>query len=596
MENQLERRITFAARGREIRLLEGVLVDGFCRGENNRLPMVFNYHGCFYHGCIRCYRINRDKPISDKRDESMNDRYDRTMRVRQKILASGNYELIEIWGCEFAREYRNNRALRLYVDTHPLLRIKPLNPRDAFYGGRTENFVKTYDVGQNERIRYVDVTSLYPYINKTGRYPTGHPEIFVGDDCKNILGQNYEKINDFDGLISCKILPPRNLLHPLLPTKMHGKLMFALCRKCCEDLVEGECLHENENDRCLNGSWVADEVKKAVELGYILKKVYEIWMYKMTCYDPISKTGGLFSGYINEFFKLKTEASGFPADCVDEESRDRYISEFERVEGVKLDRDRVNVNPSLRSVAKLCLVSLWGKFGQQEDKSTTEIVDSSTRLHELLMSPRHEVLNILPVNQDVLYVRYKLCDDAPTSHTQNVNVVIAAYTTALARLKLYSYLEPLKERALYVDTDSVLYVSKPGMYDLPTGPLLGDLTNELISYGELAYIVTFISGGPKFYAYIIRKADGTLVYICKIKGIRMNFQNTQTLDFASVRRLIENSMDGDEFVNIIVSEMGITRTLFHDVITRNAHKTVKPVYTKRWFVNSQNSFPYGFKF
>ena len=361
-------------------------------------------------------------------------------------------------------------------------------------------------------------------------------------------------------------------------------------------MTEGECLHENENERYLNGTWVADEIKKAVQLGYVLKTVYEIWSYRMTCYDPISKTGGLFSGYINEFFKLKTEASGFPADRVDDESRDRYIAEFERVEGVKLHRDRVNVNPSLRSVAKLCLVSLWGKFGQQEDKSTTEVIDSPTRLHELLLSPRHEVLNILPVNQDVLYVRYRLCDDAPATHTQNVNVVIAAYTTALARLKLYSYIEPLKERALYVDTDSVLFVSKPGMYELPTGPLLGDLTNELISYGELAYIVNFVSGGPKFYAYIIRKSDGSLVSICKIKGIRMNFQNSQTLDFASVRNLIENSDDGDEFNHIIVSEMGITRTSFHDVITRKARKTVRPVYTKRWFVNNQSSYPYGFKF
>jgi hypothetical protein len=35
------------------------------------------------------------------------------------------------------------------------------------------------------------------------------------------------------------------------------------------------------------------------------------------------------------------------------------------------------------------------------------------------------------------------------------NVVIAAYTTAQARLKLYCYLEQLGPRALYADTDSV---------------------------------------------------------------------------------------------------------------------------------------------
>ena len=55
--------------------------------------------------------------------------------------------------------------------------INPLEPRDAFNGGRTEAltlFQKDQDMA------YVDVTSLYPYINKTGTIPIGHPEIVTG--------------------------------------------------------------------------------------------------------------------------------------------------------------------------------------------------------------------------------------------------------------------------------------------------------------------------------------------------------------------------------------------------------------------------------
>ena len=37
----------------------------------------------------------------------------------------------------------------------------------------------------------------------------------------------------------------------------------------------------------------------------------------------------------------------------------------------------------------------------------------------------------------------------------NTNVIIASYVTTHARLELYSYLEQLKDRALYCDTDSV---------------------------------------------------------------------------------------------------------------------------------------------
>ena len=77
------------------------------------------------------------------------------------------------------------------------------------------------------------------------------------------------------------------------------------------------------------------------------------------------------------------------------------------------------------------------------------------------------------------------------------NVVIAAFTTPPARLKLHSVLEQLDCRVLYFDTDSVIYVSKDGEWERPTGSYLGELTDEL----EGGHITTFVSGGPKNYAY-----------------------------------------------------------------------------------------------
>ena len=56
------------------------------------------------------------------------------------------------------------------------------------------------------------------------------------------------------------------------------------------------------------------------------------------------------------------------------------------------------------------------------------------------------------------------------------NVAIAVYTTAQARLKLYSYLEKLGDRVLYYDTDSCIYLNKdiPGDYKIRTVRFLGD--------------------------------------------------------------------------------------------------------------------------
>ena len=61
------------------------------------------------------------------------------------------------------------------------------------------------------------------------------------------------------------------------------------------------------------------------------------------------------------------------------------------------------------------------------------------------------------------------------------NVVIAALTTGLAWLKLLSLLERVGHNALYMDTDSVIFVRKQNfdpLHDL-LDENLGELTNEI---------------------------------------------------------------------------------------------------------------------
>ena len=108
----------------------------------------------------------------------MDIRYERTVAINDKIRSS-NYKLIEKWECEFN------------------LKRKPLDARDAFFGGRTGNTVKMFDCKTEEKIKYVDVCSLYPYICKRGKFPVGHPKIYVGEeDCRQFLG-TYKDISKF---------------------------------------------------------------------------------------------------------------------------------------------------------------------------------------------------------------------------------------------------------------------------------------------------------------------------------------------------------------------------------------------------------------
>lgn len=70
-------------------------------------------------------------------------------------------------------------------------------------------------------------------------------------------------------------------------------------------------------------------------------------------------------------------------------------------------------------------------------------------------------------------VNYELYDEF-VEVLANTNTVIAAYTTAQARLKLYSYIEQLQDRVIYFDTDSILYIDRPGdHYHPPIGNYLG---------------------------------------------------------------------------------------------------------------------------
>ena len=92
-------------------------------------------------------------------------------------------------------------------------------------------------------------------------------------------------------------------------------------------------------------------------------------------------------------------------------------------------------------------------------------------------------------------------------------------------------MEPLGDRVLSYDTDSVLYTVKPGQFEPPTGVFLGELTNEL---PPSRYIATFVPGGPKNYAYQMN--DGKTC--CKVRGITLNYRNSLDINFQTMKIMV----------------------------------------------------------
>ena len=170
---------------------------------------------------------------------------------------------METWECDWDHLKATSPAIQTFVDG--LTFREPFNPLDAFCGGRT-NAVKLYHhVTSGQKIHYIDYTSLYPWLNKTGVYSKGHPHFFSHP--------GHTDISPYFGLIHCRILPPRELYHPVLPYRHGGKLTFPLCLTCIQDEMtkpplerSAQCAHDDEQ-RALTGTWCSPQLHKAVALG-----------------------------------------------------------------------------------------------------------------------------------------------------------------------------------------------------------------------------------------------------------------------------------------------------------------------------------------
>jgi hypothetical protein len=172
----------------------------------------------------------------------------------------------------------------------------------------------------------LSVTSLYTFVQKTKPYPFGAPKIFTE--------VNTLDINNFFGLIQCKVLPPRKLRFPILPTRIDNKLLFVLCYNC--GVSKNNLCSHNEYERMINGTWVTEEVKLSLTHGYKIRKIYSIWhLDQIEQFNEETKTGGLFTEYVYTFLKIKQENSGYPSWCQNENDKIKYIQDYENLKESK---------------------------------------------------------------------------------------------------------------------------------------------------------------------------------------------------------------------------------------------------------------------
>lgn len=154
--------IRHAMNGGEVRPPGIGKVDGFCEQTNT----VYEHQGCYYRGFVRCFKRN----VTNKRNGLNMRKLDDDMHKKNEKIRE-KYIFVEVWSCDIF----NDKEFKEFDKPQY---ITLLNPRDAFYGGRTEVFTLKFKENWeiNEVLHSGDFTRLYPFVNSMCEYPLGHHE------------------------------------------------------------------------------------------------------------------------------------------------------------------------------------------------------------------------------------------------------------------------------------------------------------------------------------------------------------------------------------------------------------------------------------
>ena len=401
--------------------------------------------------------------------------------------------------------------------------------RKSLQGGRTNaigfyNIISDEERKQGKFMRYIDVVSLYPSVQRNSIYPVGHPVIDNDPDLNETIKHILDKKV---GFVECDIIPPKNLYHPLLLVKKNGKLVESLLD---EDFIKKV--------------YTTLELNKALSIGYKIVKVYTSHIY-------YSQSKEIFKSYVDKLFELKNKYS-------------------------------IENNIGKKSIVKILLNSLWGKFGQKDINKKEDYLDLNKFLN-LAKNDKYEIIDFEEMSNDKVFIQYSELESF-NLHLNNSNPAIAAYTTSHARLVLYEAMESLGPRVLYHDTDSLIY----RFLDNDLGSALIEESNdiggwELEKDGELS---EFVSIGAKSYAYRT-KNNKTVV---KSKGF-----NSEWIKLDDYKEIVDYHFDDKEkIIKKYLNDFHMKRNN-NGITNISLIKKLSWVYDKRVLIKDKKiSNPYGY--
>ena len=408
----------------------------------------------------------------------------------------------------------------------------------------------------------MDVCSLYPTVNALDDYAVGYKK-YVNITSEDILNDK------FIGVVKCDIKPPKDLHIPVLPDNSDGKLLFHL-----NDMYEK--------------TWASPELKLALQKGYEITKIHSAVAYK--------RYNGLMKEYVGNFIKMKIENSG----AKNQQECDKVNAYHNRL-GFNFEIKPENTidNPGLRQVAKICLNSLWGKFGQRCGMDEYEFVfDYNVLIRKFINNNKITDATWNIISEDCVELRYKENIDT-FIESDYISELTAVFTTANARVRLYLMLDWLHpSQVCYCDTDSVIFIydetnpehkspekHKPDNFEFGGG--LGQWEDE---FDGKDYIEELVIGGAKSYSYKTKYGCTKKGKIqVKQKGITLDRANDEVVNFDTMRDMVLNGK-GIESKKRFQFKWD-TKT--KDIITNNVSRSIKSTIKEKRIVDGYDTKPFG---
>ena len=100
-----------------------------------------------YTSCPKCYTRETVNTVNGKTMQQLfEDTFEKVCHLKDQ-----GFKVIEMWECDLLKEMEHDEDMRRYFEEYEL--VEPLQPRDAFYGGRTNAAKLLHECQDDEEIR-----------------------------------------------------------------------------------------------------------------------------------------------------------------------------------------------------------------------------------------------------------------------------------------------------------------------------------------------------------------------------------------------------------------------------------------------------------